>query len=192
MGHKHLMRSLLAAAVALTACGGGSGKADAADQVNVSAMRDSIHKARAATPAAATPVASASSAITGNAATATETSGAIAAPPMENAVQRETFAYGGGARDPFASLISMKATGPTIDNLQLVAIYESRSGGVTSSVAVLREKDSGKRYMLREGESLGRMQVVRIQTKDVTFQIEDFGFERQETLSLRKQEDMTP
>jgi hypothetical protein len=46
--------------------------------------------------------------------------------------------------------------------------------------------------MLREGESLGRMQVVRIQTEDVTFQIEDFGFERQETLSLRKQEDMTP
>jgi hypothetical protein len=46
--------------------------------------------------------------------------------------------------------------------------------------------------MLREGESLGRMQVVRIETKDVTFQIEDFGFERQETLSLRKQEDMTP
>jgi hypothetical protein len=36
------------------------------------------------------------------------------------------------------------------------------------------------------------MQVARIKTKDVTFQIEDFGFERQETLSLRKQEDMTP
>ena len=86
----------------------------------------------------------------------------------------------------------MKATGPTIDNLQLVAVYESRSGGVTNSVAVLREKDSGKRYMLRQGEHLGRLQVVRIDTKDVTFQIEDFGFERQETLSLRKQEDMKP
>ena len=178
------MRSLLAAAVAVTACGG-SGQPDTADQVNVSAVRDSIHKARAAAPQQATVATVASG-------SQTVTSGAIAAPPMENAVQRETFAYAGGTRDPFASLISMKATGPTIDNLQLVAIYESRSGGVTSSVAVLREKDSGKRYMLREGESLGRMQVVRIQTKDVTFQIEDFGFERQETLSLRKQEDMTP
>ena len=59
-------------------------------------------------------------------------------------------------------------------------------------MAVLREKDSGKRYMLREGDQLGRMQVLTIATKDVTFRIEDFGFERQQTLSLRKQEDETP
>jgi hypothetical protein len=178
------MMSLLAALVVM-GCGGAE-KDDAASTVNISAVRDSIRKARGTT--AATDSAAADSAAT----TATATSGAIAAPPVENAVQRETFDYAGGARDPFASLVSLKATGPSIDNLQLVAIYESRSGGVTSSVAVLREKDSGKRYMLREGESLGRMQVARIKTKDVTFQIEDFGFERQETLSLRKQEDMTP
>lgn len=179
MGPKTLMVSLLAALV-VTGCGGAA-QDDTANTVNVSAVRDSIRKARGTTAAA-------SSATT----TATATSGATAAAPVENAVQRETFEYGGGTRDPFASLVSLKATGPSIDNLQLVAIYESRSGGVTSSVAVLREKDSGKRYMLREGERLGRMQVARIQTKDVTFQIEDFGFERQETLSLRKQEDMTP
>jgi hypothetical protein len=173
------MMSLLAALL-VTGCSSAS-KDDASSQVNVAAVRDSIRKARGTSKA--TPSANA---------TATATSGAIAAPPMENSVQRETFAYSGGTRDPFASLVSLKATGPTIDNLQLVAIYESRSGGVTSSVAVLREKDSGKRHMLREGESLGRMQVARIDTKDVTFQIEDFGFERQETLSLRKQEDMTP
>jgi hypothetical protein len=178
------MMSLLAALVVM-GCGGAE-KDDAASTVNISAVRDSIRKARGTT--AATDSAAADSAAT----TATATSGAIAAPPVENAVQRETFDYAGGTRDPFASLVSLKATGPSIDNLQLVAIYESRSGGVTSSVAVLREKDSGKRYMLREGESLGRMQVARIKTKDVTFQIEDFGFERQETLSLRKQEDMTP
>lgn len=183
MGRKHLMLSLLAAAALVAACGGSDEPADSAQNVNLAAVRDSIRQARAAkgekAPAAPATV-------------ATESSGAIAAPPVENAVQRETFAYAGGTRDPFASLIATKATGPTIDNLQLVAIYEAHSGGVTSSVAVLREKDSGKRYMLREGEQLGRMQVVRILTKDVTFQIEDFGFERQETLSLRKQEDMTP
>ncbi len=174
------MRSLLA--VSLLAACGGAAQTDKPDTVNVSAVRDSIQKARGPKPA---PVASAAGA-------QTATAGAIAAPLVENAVQRESFAYAGGTRDPFASLISLKATGPTIENLQLVAIYENRNGGVTSSVAVMREKDSGKRYMLREGERLGRMQVVRIQTKDVTFQIEDFGFERQETLSLRKQEDMTP
>ncbi len=179
MGPKTLIMSLLAALV-VVGCGGAA-QDDAGSTVNISAVRDSIRKARGTTD-------SAPSADT----TATATSGAIAAPPVENAVQRETFEYAGGTRDPFASLVSLKATGPSIDNLQLVAIYESRSGGVTSSVAVLREKDSGKRYMLREGERLGRMQVARIRTKDVTFQIEDFGFERQETLSLRKQEDMTP
>lgn len=179
MGPKTLIMSLLAALV-VTGCGGAP-QEDAASTVNISAVRDSIRKARGTTAAAANTTT-----------TATATSGAIAAPPVENAVQRETFEYAGGTRDPFASLVSLKATGPSIDNLQLVAIYASRNGGVTSSVAVLREKDSGKRYMLREGESLGRMQVVKIATKDVTFQIEDFGFERQETLSLRKQEDMTP
>lgn len=61
-----------------------------------------------------------------------------------------------------------------------------------NSVAVLREKDSGKRYKLHVGDQLGRMQVVEIAAKDVVFRIEDFGYERQETLSLRKQEDMTP
>lgn len=185
MGHEHLMRSLLAATVVLVACGGSSGQTDTADQINVSAVRDSIHQARALEPAAAAAGAKAT-------ATATATAGAIAAPPVESTVLRETFVYGGGTRDPFGSLIAQKSTGPTIDNLQLVGIYESRNGGVTSSVAVLREKDSGKRHMLREGESLGRLQVARIQTRDVTFQIEDFGFERQETLSLRKQEDNTP
>jgi hypothetical protein len=34
--------------------------------------------------------------------------------------------------------------------------------------------------------------VVQIRERDVVFMIEDFGFERQETLSLRKQEDVTP
>jgi hypothetical protein len=46
--------------------------------------------------------------------------------------------------------------------------------------------------MLRDGDRLGRLQLVAIQTKDVTFLIEEYGFERQQTLSLRKQEDVTP
>jgi hypothetical protein len=33
--------------------------------------------------------------------------------------------------------------------------------------------------------------VAQIRNKDVVFTVEDFGFERQETLSLRKQEDLT-
>jgi hypothetical protein len=34
--------------------------------------------------------------------------------------------------------------------------------------------------------------VTQVRSKDVVFTIQDFGYERQETLSLRKQEDVTP
>jgi hypothetical protein len=60
------------------------------------------------------------------------------------------------------------------------------------SVAVFREKEGGKRHRLRAGDQLGRSRLVQIRERDVVFMIEDFGFERQETLSLRKQEDVTP
>jgi hypothetical protein len=56
-------------------------------------------------------------------------------------------------------------------------------------VAVLREKIGGKRYNLRQGDRIGRIRVSGIRPKDVTFSIDDFGTERQQTVSLRKQEE---
>ena len=113
------------------------------------------------------------------------------AEPTETAVMRETFSYGGASRDPFASLIKSAHAGPEITDLQLVAIYEDlRYSG--NSIAVLREKTSGKRYKLRQGEQVGRLRVSQVRSKDVVFTVQDFGYERQETLSLRKQEDVTP
>lgn len=109
----------------------------------------------------------------------------------ETQVSRETFAYSGGARDPSASLINQKSSGPELVDLQLVAIYQDLKT-TANSVTVLRDKQSGKRYKLRVGDQIGRMRVAQIRPKDVVFTIEDFGFERQETLSLRKQEDVTP
>jgi hypothetical protein len=112
------------------------------------------------------------------------------ADPTESPVLRETFAYGGASRDPFASLIKSAHAGPEIADLQLVGIYEDlRYTG--NSIAVLREKTSGKRYKLRQGEQIGRLRVTQIRPKDVVFTVQDFGYERQETLSLRKQEDVT-
>jgi hypothetical protein len=111
--------------------------------------------------------------------------------PSETSVLRETFAYGGASRDPFASLIKSAHAGPEFGDLQLVAIYEDlRYSG--NSVAVLRDKTTGKRYKLRQGDQIGRVRVTQVRSKDVVFTIQDFGFERQETLSLRKQEDVTP
>jgi hypothetical protein len=102
---------------------------------------------------------------------------------------RETFSYGGAARDPFNSLFNMAKSGPELADLQLVGIYQNLRNS-DGSVAVFREKKDGKRYKLRAGDQVGRSRLVQIRERDVVFTIEDFGFERQETLSLRKQEDV--
>jgi hypothetical protein len=106
-------------------------------------------------------------------------------------MSRETFSYGGAARDPFNSLLNMAKSGPELADLQLVGIYQNlrRPEG---SVAVFREKEGGKRHKLHAGDQVGRSRLVQIRDRDVVFMIEDFGFERQETLSLRKQEDVIP
>ena len=109
----------------------------------------------------------------------------------ETEMYRETFAYSGSIRDPFNSLLNMAKSGPEVADLQLVGIYQNMRVP-SGSVAVFREKEGGKRHKLRAGDQLGRSRVVQIRERDVVFMIEDFGFERQETLSLRKQEDVTP
>ena len=109
----------------------------------------------------------------------------------ETEMYRETFAYSGSIRDPFNSLLNMAKAGPEVADLQLVGIYQNLRVP-SGSVAVFREKEGGKRHKLRAGDQLGRSRVVQIRERDVVFIVEDFGFERQETLSLRKQEDVTP
>jgi hypothetical protein len=104
-------------------------------------------------------------------------------------MSRETFSYGGAARDPFNSLLNMAKNGPELADLLLVGIYQNLRAP-SSSVAVFREKEGGKRHKLRAGDQVGRSRLVQIRDRDVVFMIEDFGFERQETLSLRKQEDV--
>ncbi len=149
----------------------------------------------AASPAAAQAVATATPATAPAAPTPRPEDTAPAdslAADTEASLLRETFAYGGAPRDPFASLIKTAHAGPELGDLQLVAIYEDlRYSG--NSIAILREKSKdGKRHKMRVGDQLGRLRVTQIRPKDVVFTIQDFGYERQETLSLRKQEDLTP
>lgn len=109
----------------------------------------------------------------------------------ETEVVRESFTYAGGARDPFVSLITQDKVGPEFNDLLLVGVYlDARRAA--NSIAVLRDKSNQKRYTLRVGERLGRLKVAQIRQTDVVFTVEDIGFERQETLSLRKREDQTP
>ena len=106
-------------------------------------------------------------------------------------ITRETYSYVGGGRDPFASVLDAPGVGPELVDLDLVMIlYQERAA--SASVAVLRDRISLKRYTVREGDRLGRARVSTIGAKDVTFTIDDYGTERQVTLSLRKQEGRKP
>jgi hypothetical protein len=102
-----------------------------------------------------------------------------------NELSREVFSYAGGARDPFESLLASASIGPELPDLSLVAIYIDHRDS-DRSVAVLRERVSGKRYNLRAGDRLGRLRIAAIRDRDVDFIVDDFGSERRETLSLRR------
>lgn len=109
----------------------------------------------------------------------------------ETEVLRETFAYSGANRDPFQSVIAAGTSGPTIGDLQLVAIYaDVRSA--RNSIAILRERQGSRRWRVKIGDKVGSATVTLITGRDITFSIQDFGFERQETLSLRKPSEETP
>ncbi|MGE5144395.1 MAG: hypothetical protein ACM3OA_13240 [Acidobacteriota bacterium] len=103
-------------------------------------------------------------------------------------LSREIFSYQGAGRDPFLSLLKSGDIRPLITDLKLVTIiYDERYAA--RSVAVLRDISTTKRYRVRTGDVLGRLRVTQIKPRDVVFTIQEFGFERQATLSLAKQEE---
>ncbi len=197
-GTEPVTATLAAAAGAQPAVGPDSARADSAAPVALTpkerelARADSLRHVRDATKAAAARLsAEQTQADSMRVAVADSLRADSLHKARETEVERETFAYGGGVRDPFSSLINLKSEGPELADLQLVAVYQDLRDNA-NSVAVLREKTGEKRHKVRVGDQLGRLRVSQIRPRDVVFQIEDFGFERQETLSLRKQEDVTP
>jgi hypothetical protein len=200
VARNHLAAALVAA-LALAACGKSkAADADTAATQKFTALRahnDSVRKARlAATPHTDTAQAPAAAAIAAVSVASPDSTRPDSMPGdstagHETEVQRETFAYSGGTRDPFGSLMNLKNAGPELADLQLVGVYQDLHNSA-NSVAVLREKVTSRRHKVRVGDQLGRLRVRQILARDVVFNIEDFGYERQETLSLRKQEDVTP
>ena len=104
--------------------------------------------------------------------------------------RREVFHYGGGTRDPFQSLVTSSEVGPSLQDLTLVSIIYDPVYG--RSVAVVRESPGNKIIRLRRGETVGRLRVLQIREFDVVFQVEEFGFERQEVLALHRQGEANP
>jgi type II secretory pathway pseudopilin PulG len=201
--------ALFASLATVAGCSGKADEAQAAD-AQLAALRahtDSLRQAHiqakdapadsAAAPAAAPDSASLAatpSAALSDSAKQAEIEAALAdsvQKQREIEVMRETFAYAGGTRDPFSSLINTSKDGPEIADLELVGVYQDLRTP-SNSIVVLREKVSTKRHKLRVGDQLSRARLVQIRPRDAVFMIQDFGFERQETLSLRKQEVDTP
>lgn len=166
MTRKLLHLGALGLALALVACGGGDEADEAEPVVNMAAVRDSVQRARGMAQAEAL----------------IDTAGLAS----EN-VLRETFEYGGGARDPFASLLDADRIGPEFADLLLLGVYRDHARPA-NSVALLRDRVSGKRYSMKPGDHTGRVTLLQVREREAVFAIEDFGYERQETLSLPKRE----
>jgi hypothetical protein len=99
---------------------------------------------------------------------------------------REVYNYQGAARDPFASLLTDASAQTSINDLRLVSVLYDPRGG--RSIAVIRDKNRASPHRLRVGQSIGRLRVIQIRPYEVVFQLEEFGFERQEVLTLTRPE----
>jgi len=103
--------------------------------------------------------------------------------------RREVFNYQGAARDPFGSLLNENSSSSSVHDLRLVGvIYDPRGG---SSMATIRDKNNPRPFRVRRGDTIGRLRVIQIREREVVFQLEEFGFERQEILALTRPE-VTP
>lgn len=101
---------------------------------------------------------------------------------------REVYAYEGGGRDPFMSLLKSGDVRPLLSDLKLTTVvYDGRLAA--RSVAVLRDITNRRIYRVKTGDIIGRLKVTQIRPREVVFTVQEFGFERQETLSLAKQEE---
>lgn len=98
--------------------------------------------------------------------------------------EREAFEYPSlGRRDPFRALNAGERIGPQFDDLRLSGVLFNPSVG---SVATLLDETTGRRYRVREGESLGEARIIAIRTDEVDFLITSFGISRQETLRVKR------
>jgi hypothetical protein len=97
-------------------------------------------------------------------------------------VMRESFDYmRESRRDPFVSLMTTSDLRPTLTDLRLTGILYDLSG--RRPVAILRDIAGGQ-WRVTTGMTLGRMRVAQIKPKTIIFTIEEFGFNRQDSLIL--------
>ncbi|MCC6242424.1 MAG: hypothetical protein IT353_06260 [Gemmatimonadaceae bacterium] len=143
--------------------------------LGLAASSSPLHAQTHTTPVAATSTAAGT--------VASPAAGKKVAIPTEVTIQRETFDYSGnGRRDPYKSLMSTSDVRPLLSDLRLTVVVFDPSGN--NSVAILRDGFSKQQYRVRVGQQLGRLRVSSIKQKTVQFTVEEFGFNRIETLPL--------
>ena len=104
--------------------------------------------------------------------------------PTQITIDREVFSYAStGRRDPYASLMTTTEIRPLLSDLRLTAIAFDPAGN--NSVAILRDNVTKEQHRVKVGQQLGRLRVASIKVKSVVFSIDEFGFNRQETLQVR-------
>ena len=107
---------------------------------------------------------------------------AAASKNVDAPVMRESFDYARDTRrDPFVSLMTTSDLRPTLTDLRLTGILYDLSG--RRPVAILRDIAGGQ-WRVTTGMTLGRMRVAQIKPKTIIFTIEEFGFNRQDSLIL--------
>ncbi len=154
-----------------------TGQAIPSRPVNPAASPTTAQPSPAPTASAAQPTTA------GKAGAARDTSKKAAEPPATTSLSREVFSYdGAGRRDPFLSLLSTGELRPAFNDLKLVAVAYDPTG--RKSVAVMRDISSKDQYRVKVGQTLGRMRVAQIHPKSVTFTIDEFGYSRQDVLTL--------
>jgi hypothetical protein len=98
-------------------------------------------------------------------------------------LRREVYNYPSqGRRDPFASLIVSGDMRPLLADLEVAAIIFDPAG--RNSVATLKDRSTGDLYRARVGSVFGRVRVTAIRQREVGVAVDEFGFTRQETLSI--------
>lgn len=96
---------------------------------------------------------------------------------------REVYNYPrDGRRDPFASLIRTGDIRPIFADLVITGITHDPTG--RNSVALLQDVTTKEMYRARVGSVFGRLRVTAIRQRDISVSIDEFGFTRQETLSI--------